>query len=335
MLPLTVFFIWACVAWAALYPHFNPYSYSFVAVTLVVVGLLRDTFSVEMHLGWAFAWVQFFLSMHFVLLPGLGFVWNATWLALLAGLWFLLQTLRGWVFLFLFGTIAASHRFVVYTLYLFYWLHPDKSSLPPFSLFAHLLRRPKQPVKRLEHPIDSNGEPFHMCEKCRSFVYSSKLIMGPSLPVVWLTEVHMHYDRMEDLRKSARGSDSGSDNPSPGCFVCSLMRRSVSKKGRKAAKLAAKWAKGLRPLCVKVWDERPLSLYTYAQLHVGKKAVGARLLLQRGTGFPFQKGTSRHIGCTHQGWGANHVAFSEPGRLRANHGLGCPFGAGRPLDQPM
>ena len=125
--------------------------------------------------------------------------------------------------------------------------------------------------------------------------------MGSSLPVVWLTEEHKHYDAMENLRKSARGNDSGSGNPSPGCFVCSLLRRSVSKEGRKAAKLARKWGKNSQPLCVKVWDERPLSLYTYAQLHVGKKAVGARLLLQRGTGYPFQKGTVRLVilECTH------------------------------------
>lgn len=297
MLPLTVFFIWTYLAWTALYPHINPYSYSYVAVTLFVVVALRDSFSLEMHLGWALAWAQFFLSMHFVLLPDMGFIWNITWWSLLAGLWFLLQPPRGWVSLLLFGTIAASLRFVVYTLYVFYWLHPDKSSLPPFSLFSHLHRRPKRPVKRLERPIDSDGKPAHMCEKCRSFIYSSRLIMGSSLPIVWLTEEHKHYDTMKDLRKSARGNGSGSDNPFPSCFVCSLLRRSVSRRGRKAARLAAKRGnnKVSQPLCVKVWDERPLSLYTYAQLHVGKKAVGARLLLQRGTGFPFQIGTPRHI----------------------------------------
>lgn len=34
-------------------------------------------------------------------------------------------------------------------------------------------------------------------------------------------------------------------------------------------------------LRVKIWEERPLSLYTYAQLYWGEVAIGARLLIHR------------------------------------------------------
>jgi len=49
--------------------------------------------------------------------------------------------------------------------------------------------------------------------------------------------------------------------------------------GQESGKTDCEKGKDSLPLCVKAWDERPLSLYTYAQLHVGKMAVRARLLL--------------------------------------------------------
>ena len=39
-------------------------------------------------------------------------------------------------------------------------------------------------------------------------------------------------------------------------------------------------------LRVKVWEERPLSLYTYLQLFCGEIAIGARLLVHRDELFP-------------------------------------------------
>ncbi|KAF9774766.1 hypothetical protein IL306_007202 [Fusarium sp. DS 682] len=275
MLPLTVFFIWAFLAWTALYPHYNPYSYYYVGVTVVVIITLRDTFHLEMNLGWALAWAQFFLSMHFVLVPGMRLIWNATWLALLASLWFLLRPSNGWVFFLLFSTIAASQRWVIYVLYLHYWLHPDKSALPPFSFFARFLRRPKNPLKRPDSSANRNIN--YMCIRCRGVIYASRLIMGSSLPIVWLTEWYDHYDKIEQLQKSAKAVPNDSNTLSSSCFVCNLLLLSLSDKGMEAARVSAEC------LRIKVWDERPLSLHTYVQLHVGKYAVGARLLVERGS----------------------------------------------------
>ena len=42
-------------------------------------------------------------------------------------------------------------------------------------------------------------------------------------------------------------------------------------------------------LRVKVWQERPLSLYTYAQLFWGEVALGARLLVHRNDHFAISK----------------------------------------------
>ncbi|KAM5350075.1 hypothetical protein ACJ41O_006580 [Fusarium nematophilum] len=93
----------------------------------------------------------------------------------------------------------------------------------------------------------------------------------PELPFVRLTEWYTHHGSIDSLRASAASEDSRS------CNVCNILWHSISDKGTKTLQEENK--KGA--FKVKVWEERPLSLYTYVQLFKNGREVGARLLVHR------------------------------------------------------
>jgi hypothetical protein len=120
--------------------------------------------------------------------------------------------------------------------------------------------------------------------------------------LVRLVEWHTFWESFEDLQHSALAAR-------PSCQVCYLLWQSTSDRRRKEIIWGRRWlwihftrkcrrrpistadmdgARHLsRPkpfnLRVKIWEERPLTLYTFAQLFRDETAMGARLLIHRGS----------------------------------------------------
>ncbi|OTB01394.1 hypothetical protein M426DRAFT_323533 [Hypoxylon sp. CI-4A] len=205
--------------------------------------------------------------MHLIFTLGMSHTWHILWAVLLTGLWMLYQPKLWFIRFLAFAATATFLVWIVYTFYVFYWVNPDRSLLFPFDLFSGYLRAPKEQW----HPYNSEDRP--LCDLCQKFLHKSKLTMGSSLPLVKLVEWYPFYDTIEKIRPQADSPTSSSTT----CFVCHLLWFPMSESRRESLT-----GSPLGPLKIKVWEERPLSSYTYVQLHSGKKALGSRLLVHRG-----------------------------------------------------
>jgi hypothetical protein len=134
--------------------------------------------------------------------------------------------------------------------------------------------------------------------------------MGSSSYLTRLVEWHDFWSRGEFTSQFKEDSvDQGtiyqaSAFPEPPCHLCCLLWYSMSPRRQQALVASATpnennaRLEGLdfsmphdpnAELRVKVWQERPLSLYTYAQLFWGEVALGARLLVHRNDHFAISK----------------------------------------------
>jgi hypothetical protein len=192
-------------------------------------------------------------------------------------------------------------RIVLFCIYVFYILNSNTADFFPFNLFSHKwkLSKPRWfPLK--SRPLDSLNN-TSLCEKCDMATRESKLIMGSSSYLTYLVEWHDFWLRNEFTSWFKKpGLEQGGIEESPAflepyCHLCCLIWHSMSPRRQKQIAASVQPTRDARPedfglprpsdakaeLRVKVWEERPLSLYTYMQLFWGEIAVGARLLVHR------------------------------------------------------
>lgn len=134
-----------------------------------------------------------------------------------------------------------------------------------------------------------------LCTACTEIVSRSGLLVGSARLLTPMVEWHDHYASLDRLEYSVT-------RPSDVCHLCTLLWHSVSQRSRMVM-LAEDRSLNDQPrqyltqdsdspclpgqlmrLRVKIWEVRPISKYSYAQLFRGTKAVGARLLVTREKG---------------------------------------------------
>jgi hypothetical protein len=176
---------------------------------------------------------------------------------------------------------------LLYWVFVIYFRNPMNDSMFPLNLFStgrKLSSTRWYPLK--SRPLDSfNCLP--LCERCDRVTRKSKLIMGSSWFLTKLVEHHKFWPSLEELKSSALGQ-----NNRMRCHLCCLFWYSIGTNPRDGTELSSEneFSSNLRSntvnakssetaLRVKIWEERPLCLYTYTQLYMGDKAIGARILI--------------------------------------------------------
>ena len=272
MLPLTLFALWGYVLRSVLFPtHYL--SLQFFLFCGLVFYLMRSSVHLQMPLGWFLAWAWLFSVLHLVVPPNMRWSWYVFWAALIPALWAVVHPERSVIRFFAWTTITFVARFIVYAFYVWYWLNPFKSRLFPFNLVSGWFKA--------SSPRWSPVNEAALCKHCKHFVAGSSLIMGSRLPVTRLMGCYRHYESVKDLNDSAMSDMQA-------CAVCNLLLHSISEDRRQAL---IRYTEG-EALRIRVWEERPLSPYTYVQLMRGRDALGARLLTHRAS--LFQRGKPGH-----------------------------------------
>ena len=271
--------------------------FSFVcfACWIAILVLLRHKITYLMSWYWVLAWGLLFGTLTQMLPQEMPIGWQCFWVPFifLTGLGIRPDTSIGRFFLW-FAVIWIS-RFPAYYLYLIYF-RQETYGLFPFNLFSHKWRQSHLQWYPLSlRPCDLATANSVLCKLCDRLTNQSKLIMGSSKYLTRLEEWH-DYGTLKDLEYSV-------SNKTQSCHLCHLFWFSISKTTRD--KLATgpstsipddNWGseestESAQPqdlaLRVRVWEERPLSLYTYAELLTGNKPLSARVLIRRGE--PFQK----------------------------------------------
>jgi len=150
--------------------------------------------------------------------------------------------------------------------------------------------------RRPWYPLRSRGpdslSPALLCEQCHSLTTGSKLIMGSSSYFTPIMEWHKFSDRRNFWSRFATTDELPSDLHRP-CHLCRILWSSMSSSRRQALDpgsdpTATRQGRVLPAhkhpnagLRIKIWEERPLSPYTYAQLFWDAVAVGSRILIHR------------------------------------------------------
>ena len=215
--------------------------------------------------------------------------WYAICTVLVVGLGFAFHPEKSLAAFTLWATSILVIRYMLFMVYLLYILGKGmRYRLFPFSLFSHKWRAsaPRWFPLGSRNADSLNGT--SLCERC-NFVNNSKLIMGSSSFITRLIEWHKFCTRDEFVSKFQTSEP-------PDCHLCGLLWHSMSPQRQRSitegvrfstpesSRLAEPHERNAE-LRIKVWEERPLSLYTYMQLFSGDTAIGARLLAHRGNVF--------------------------------------------------
>lgn len=262
----------------------------FLACWVAVAYTGGSTIHHGMSYRWWFAWIWLSIVLRGALPPNTAVLWHILSLSLILILGLVThpeRSLGGFVW---WTSLIFIFRLVFYPVYVAYFYSPLKYTLFPLNLFSGKwkISSPKW------YPETSGG----LCPRCRKITTGSKLILGSNAFLTRLVERHEFWGSMEKLWRSARQSQ---------CHMCHLFWYSISEQRRKefvwlsvysagriqnrssasnAASLVFKNSARVQKntaagLSVKIWEERPLSSYTYAQLFYGDMAIGARLLIHR------------------------------------------------------
>jgi len=269
----------------------------FVGVAATTMYLMRAHLHPQMSPTWFCAWGWFFTMLRATLSHEMPWSWHAVWIALIPGLWLPIHPgdslghFLGWT-----TSILALRVCAVYPLYVLYWIHGSTSNTFPFNLFGPGWRR-SQPLWYPVEKRSQSGDTNALCEVCREFTSHSSLIMGSRFPITKLAEWHRGWASFEKLRDSA-------ENRNDSCHVCKLVWYSISEARRNEIEreinsipgnesrssprtitaqentplIQRQVAAGLK---IKVWQERPLTIFIYVQLFLNEAEVGARLLVHR------------------------------------------------------
>ena len=287
---------------AFLYPKYIPTVFLWFAL----VGILHNQmwpFNKDFGLLWIGAWWLSFHAILFAFAPDMPVLWYAMWVSIVLGVGFGLrpdESLGGFV---LWTLTIILMRMILFYLYVAYFLNTNRDDLFPFNLFSRewsLSGRRWYPLNSRKH--DSiNSE--RLCERCDEMTTKSRIILGSSFFFKRMVEWHGFYTREEFVslfnKKDVAGqsaSERTATLPEPSCRLCCLLWYSMSPRRQRAVEVTLRDDSTRNVNCdddsslaapkthdaelrVKVWEERPSSLYSYMQLFWGDIAVGARLLI--------------------------------------------------------
>lgn len=262
--------LWPCSAFARFGPE--PISMSSIGCWMAITIIMYDRIHFLMSIFYWIAWPVLFGSLLHSLEPQLPLIWHLICVSsiLVSGL-----GIRPDISLI---------RFVLWTIYvlvaspflrLFFnnaWIFPEKYVFPYNMISRHWKISSPKWYAASERP-DSAGA---LCMKCKQFTASSGLIIGSKYPLVRLVEWHKLWESIEALRHSAVDVE---------CQLCNLLWHSIGEERQHETGASPTSDKVAIPLAVKIWEQRPFSMYTFAQLFQGKSAIGRRLLIHRGKKF--------------------------------------------------
>ncbi len=276
----------------------------FVGLVVAVFNLRHFMYPYNEYfdLTWACAWWLLFTACVYAMAPGMQLSWYGMWYGIMAATAFLIRPDQSKARFVSWAVIIFVLRAVIYTLYAT-WLTKDLNIA--FLSSNHFVQTWRMSSSSVWYPLSSRDPTLQdhptLCERCDRMTAKSGLIMGSSLYFTKLVEWHTYWSRKElcfafreeDL--SNQPNINSSEFDAKRCGLCSLLWHSMSLKRREniiASTIGEGVASTISPdlslpinaneeLRVKIWEERPLSLYTYAQLYWGEVAIGARLLIHR------------------------------------------------------
>lgn len=299
----------------------------YVTCSAILMYLMRARLFQSASLVWLCAWAWFFSVFHFSLNKYRPWFWNAFWMTVIFGL---REKMRPDSSLERFLTWTGSLlglRLAVTPFEFVYSMFGDKSQTFPFNIISPWWRLSKPPLQPAGKEYQPKNEP-DLCEPCREFTSRSNLIMGSRFPITRLVEWHKVWTSLEELRASAESHNQPCHICKLMWYSVSETRRqeiwgsrsvvleqkiktskgSTPSQGSKTAreKEQSKQPKLNEPsqkdkstqngstgwFGIMVWEERPLTLYTYIQLFYDGVPVGGRLLAHRGTFFEKRKFSS-------------------------------------------
>ncbi|KFA73863.1 hypothetical protein S40288_00887 [Stachybotrys chartarum IBT 40288] len=269
-----------------------------------LVGLMHHNFwpwNTNFGLLWFAAW---FFSLHTIMYafaPDMPVLWYVLMVGTVAGLGYVIRPDESLGRLVLCCAAIFASRFFFFYVYGFYFVLKQRADLFPFNYFSSDWRTSKPPWHPLNLRAADSLNSTDLCQRCHDLTSESKLIMGSSTYLTKMTEWHNFWTRYEfglqffhSSSEDAEALDSSSTLPTSSCHLCCLIWYSMSTARQQT--VISRLSEGTTAnatvqlpepddayaeLRVKVWEERPLSRYTYMQLFWGDVAVGARLLVHR------------------------------------------------------
>lgn len=292
------------------YPKYIPA----ILLWFVLMGILHNQmlpYNKNFGFLWIGAWWLSFHAMMFAFSPDMPWLWYPMMAIIVFGLGFGFRPDQSLLGFYLWSITIIVVRIVLFCIYLLYIVNKNTANLFPFNLFSHKWRLSNPRWFPLSlRPLDPLNNPS-LCERCDALTRKSRLIMGSSSYITYLVEWHDFWSkdelasRFKEPKDKQEATNQPKDKqeatkqplpfPEPSCHLCCLIWYSMSPRRQEEIAASVKPTGDTqledsslsRPqdpsaeLRVKVWEERPLSLYTYMQLFCGEIAVGARLLVHR------------------------------------------------------
>jgi hypothetical protein len=259
------------ISWVLIWPVAGIYTYGIVSPLcmicwITITILMRDKIHFLMSPGYWIGWPALFSIMYyFGFHPVLPLSWDILFLSLIIVSGISLRpdisVIRFDLWVILIWIVGPLMR----PLYVFVWCYPE-TYLFPFNLISGHWKISAAKWYPVSERPDASGA---LCTQCKRFTAKSKLVLGSSYPLVRLVEWHKTWDSFEELRRSALDTR-------PPCHLCNMLWNSIGEARRQEVA-----STDVQPM-VKIWQERPLTRYTFARLCLGDTAVGNRLLIHRG-----------------------------------------------------
>ncbi|KAI0412245.1 heterokaryon incompatibility protein-domain-containing protein [Xylaria grammica] len=251
--------------------------------------------------SWAFAWWLLYAACIYAMAPGMSPYWYGMWYAIMSTTAYYIRPDRSETRFVVWAALIIVLRVLIYALYIV----SLGNNLVLESFSSNFFFRTWRMSSPVWYPLSSRDPVLQdystLCERCDQITKRSNLITGSSLYFTKLVEWHTYWSTKELCR--IFGDDTSVNHPDAAdgeldaerCGLCSLLWHSMSLSRREcviASTISREEASATSPhlslptnvydeLKVKVWEERPLSSYTYAQLYWGEIAIGARILVHR------------------------------------------------------
>ncbi|KAI1342283.1 heterokaryon incompatibility protein-domain-containing protein [Xylariaceae sp. FL0016] len=267
----------------------------------------------DFDITWGVTWWLAHYAVTYAMAPGMSLPWYTMWLGVMLVLGRGIHPQKSKTRLLIWAVLILILRFMAYAVYVGVKVKPLLVDMWPFKLVSQdwMLSKSQWYPVSLRNVSSQSVE--GLCERCDELTRRSKLIMGSTQYLTPMTEWHGFWDRAEfcsmfGTRQSPSASNLEIDETiGTSCGLCYLLWFSMSVQRRRemnASNLGSDHPNFTdltlpRPnaledkLRVKIWEERPTSLYSYAQLHWGNLAIGARLLIHRDDLFSTASSTVR------------------------------------------
>ncbi|KAI0426823.1 heterokaryon incompatibility protein-domain-containing protein [Xylaria sp. FL1042] len=281
-----------------------------VATAATVFNLCHFMYPFNEHfdLTWVFAWWLLYTACLFAMAPGMSLYWYGMWYGIMGATALCIRPDQSKPRFISWATAILLLRPLIYTLYAS-WLARDL--IYPAFFSSNYFVNKWRVSSSVWYPLSSRDpglqDHSYLCERCDRITRKSNLIMGSSSYFTKLVEWHSYWSKKELCSRFEDGISINQSNitscgsNAKHCGLCSLIWHSMSLKRRENVVASMNISDGVvKPpisdlplptntndeLRVKVWEERPLSPHTYAQLYWGEVAIGARLLIHRENLFP-------------------------------------------------